>query len=181
MTEVNGTPVWSAHPELGVTQAVMSLLAEFLKGGRPPGYFPEGGVMTIAKRPPWGTTRESVTAWLTRYGAAEFTETGVVRGSVKYPKLGEGDAETIVKAAGITNMEDEVIDTEEAITDHRINLDSGAGREDLQESRETRDGSIEEFIGELRKRLLPEAVAAEEAQMERLYPAGPLPGLGSTP
>ena len=26
VTEVNGTPVRSAHPELGVTQAVMSLL-----------------------------------------------------------------------------------------------------------------------------------------------------------
>lgn len=31
VTEVNGTPVWSAHPELGGTQAVMSLLAEFRK------------------------------------------------------------------------------------------------------------------------------------------------------
>jgi hypothetical protein len=52
-------------------------------------------------------------------------------------------------------------------------------REELQDSRETRDGMIEEFITELRKRLLPEDVAAEEAQMERLYPpvSDPLPGL----
>jgi hypothetical protein len=135
--------------------------------------------MTMANRPPWGITRESATTWLGRYGRPVFNATGVVRGSVKCPKLGEGDATAIVSAAGITDMEDEVIDTEEAITDHRINLDSGAGREDLQESRETRDSSIEEFIGQLRKRLLPEAVAAEQAQMERLYPpvSDPLPGL----
>lgn len=46
--------------------------------------------------------------------------------------------------------------------------------------RETRDGMIGEFTGGLRKRLLPEGVAAEEAQMERLYPpvSDPLPGLG---
>jgi hypothetical protein len=135
--------------------------------------------MTIANRLPWGTTRESVTTWLGRYGRPVFNATGVVRGSVKYPKLGGGDAEAIVKAADIDELEDEVIDTEAAITDHRINVDSSAGREELQDSRETRDGMIEEFITELRKRLLPEDVAAEEAQMERLYPpvSDPLPGL----
>ena len=135
--------------------------------------------MTMAKRPPWGTTRESVTTWLGRYGRPVFNATGVVRGSVKYPKLGEGDAEAIIKAADIDDLEDEVIDTEAAIADHRINVDSSAGREELQDSRETRDGMIEEFITALRKRLLPEDVAAEEAQMERLYPpvSDPLPGL----
>jgi hypothetical protein len=117
--------------------------------------------------------------WLGRYGRPVFNATGVVRGSVKYPKLGEGDATAIVSAAGIDDLEDEVIDIEAAITDHRINVDSGAGREELQDSRETCDGMIEEFITALRKRLLPEDVAAEEAQMERLYPpvSDPLPGL----
>jgi hypothetical protein len=133
-----------------------------------------------ANKPPWGATRESVTTWLGRYGRPVFNATGVVRGSVKFPKLGEGDATAIVSATGIDDLEDEVIDTEAAITDHRINVDSDAGREELQDSRETRDGMIEEFIAELRKRLLPEEVAAEEAQMGRLYPpvSDPLPGLG---
>jgi hypothetical protein len=135
--------------------------------------------MTMANRLPWGTTRESVTTWLGRYGRPVFNATGVVRGSVKYPKLGEGDAEAIVKAAGIDDLEDQVIDIEAAISDHLSNLDSSAGREELQDSRETRDGTIEEFITALRKRLLPEAVAAEKAQMERLYlpVSDPLPGL----
>ncbi len=31
MTEVNGTPVWTAHPEMGVTEAIGALLVEFYK------------------------------------------------------------------------------------------------------------------------------------------------------
>jgi hypothetical protein len=57
--------------------------------------------MTMANRPPWGTTRESVTTWLGRYGRPVFNATGVVRGSVKCPKLGEGDATAIVSATGL--------------------------------------------------------------------------------
>lgn len=29
VTEVNGTPVWAAHPETGVTEAIAALLVEF--------------------------------------------------------------------------------------------------------------------------------------------------------
>jgi hypothetical protein len=105
VTEVNGTPMWSAHPELGVTQAVITLMAEFYKVADHRAIFPEGGVMTTAKSPPWGTTRESVTTWLGRYGRPVFNATGVVRGSVKCPKLGEGDATAIVSAAGIHDLE----------------------------------------------------------------------------
>jgi hypothetical protein len=31
VTEVNGTPVWTAHPETGVAEAVAALLVEFYK------------------------------------------------------------------------------------------------------------------------------------------------------
>ena len=31
MTEVNGTPVWTAHPETGVAEAIAALLVEFYK------------------------------------------------------------------------------------------------------------------------------------------------------
>jgi hypothetical protein len=31
VTEVNGTPVWTAHPEAGVAEAVAALLVEFYK------------------------------------------------------------------------------------------------------------------------------------------------------
>jgi hypothetical protein len=31
MTEVNGIPVWTAHPETGVAEAVAALLVEFCK------------------------------------------------------------------------------------------------------------------------------------------------------
>jgi hypothetical protein len=31
ITEVNGTPVWSAHPETGVAEAIAALLVEFYK------------------------------------------------------------------------------------------------------------------------------------------------------
>ena len=31
MTEVNGTPVWTAHPETGVAQAIAALIVEFYK------------------------------------------------------------------------------------------------------------------------------------------------------
>ena len=130
----------------------------------------------------WGTTRQSVTAWLGKYGQPVFAGTGVVRGSVKYPKLKAGDALAIVAAAGLADdeeLEDAAIEADDAIDTHQDNLDSGASGEDLRDSRERRDGSIEGFIGELRKRLLPEAVAHEEAEMDRLYPDyGALPGLG---
>jgi hypothetical protein len=64
-----------------------------------------------------------VTAWLGWYGRPVFNETGVVRGNVRFPKLGEGDATAIVSAAGIDDLGDEVIDTDAAICDHRLNLD----------------------------------------------------------
>lgn len=31
VTEVNGTPVWTAHPEIGVSEAIAALLVEFYK------------------------------------------------------------------------------------------------------------------------------------------------------
>jgi hypothetical protein len=31
VTEVNGTPVWTAHPETGVGEAIAALLVEFYK------------------------------------------------------------------------------------------------------------------------------------------------------
>jgi hypothetical protein len=31
ITEVNGTPVWTAHPETGVAEAIAALLVEFYK------------------------------------------------------------------------------------------------------------------------------------------------------
>lgn len=31
VTEVNGTPGWTAHPETGVTEAIAALLVEFYK------------------------------------------------------------------------------------------------------------------------------------------------------
>ena len=31
VTEVNGTPVWTAHPETGVAEAIAALLVEFYK------------------------------------------------------------------------------------------------------------------------------------------------------
>jgi hypothetical protein len=31
VTEVNGTPVWTAHPETGVAEAIAVLLVEFYK------------------------------------------------------------------------------------------------------------------------------------------------------
>jgi hypothetical protein len=31
LTEVNGTPVWTAHPETGVAEAIAALLVEFYK------------------------------------------------------------------------------------------------------------------------------------------------------
>lgn len=31
ITEVNGTPVWTAHPEIGVAEAIAALLVEFYK------------------------------------------------------------------------------------------------------------------------------------------------------
>jgi hypothetical protein len=31
VTEVNGTPVWAAHPETGVAEAIAALLVEFYK------------------------------------------------------------------------------------------------------------------------------------------------------
>ena len=63
--------------------------------------------MTVAKGPPWGTTHESVTTWLGRHGRPVVNATGVVRGSVKYPKLGEGDATAIVSATGLDALEDD--------------------------------------------------------------------------
>jgi len=31
VTEVNGTPVWTAHPETGVAEAIAALMVEFYK------------------------------------------------------------------------------------------------------------------------------------------------------
>jgi hypothetical protein len=169
VTEVNGTPVWSAYQERGVAQAVMSLMAEFYEVARPVGYFREGGAMTMASRPPWGTTRESVTTWLGRYGRPVFNATGVVRGSVKYPKLGEGDATAIVSAAGLDDLEDLVIDTDAAICDHLGNLDSGADCEELQESR---DGAIEEFIWRAAQAAAPRGGRGRDGADGAAVPAG---------
>lgn len=135
-----------------------------------------------AMKPAWGSTRESVTAWLSRYGQRTFNASGTVCAVVKYPKLAEGDAMAIVKAAGLVDddaVEGAAIDADDAISNHRDNLDSDAGREELTDSRENRDDCIEEFISELREVLLPEAVAHEKAEIERLFPRtdDPLPGL----
>ena len=135
-----------------------------------------------AGKPPWGTSRESVTVWLGKYGAVKFTATGTVRDSRKYPKLAAGDAVAIAAAAGLSEdegLEDAAIAADDAVSTHQDNLDGGASGEDRRESREWRDDCVAEFIGELRKRLLPEAVAAEEAELDRLYPRtdDPLPGL----
>jgi hypothetical protein len=109
-------------------------------------------------KPRWGTTRESVTEWVRPFSNWKL-----------HPKkLAEGDGETICKTAGIEDMDDEVTTLDSAICDHQDNIDGGAGREERAASREDLDGAIEEFIDGLRKRLVPETVAAEEAELDRM-------------
>jgi hypothetical protein len=101
----------------------------------------------------------------------------------KLPRLGEGDALVIARTAGFGEEADDfesdlyglIVEVDAAIGDLEAARDGG-DREEIDDARETRDGAVEEFLAEIRKRLLPDVVAAEEAETERIR-AEPLPGL----
>ena len=100
----------------------------------------------------------------------------------KMPRLGEGDAEVIAVTAGLGLLYDEagalVIDVDSTISDVDDGRDSGASREEMESLREARDGAVEEFLSHVRAHLLPDVVAAEEAEAARIR-REPLTGLGT--
>jgi hypothetical protein len=74
-------------------------------------------------------------------------------------------------------LSDLILDVDEAIDLLDSARDSG-DREEIHAARENLEGTTEEFLAEIRRRLLPDVVAAEEAEAEH-WRAEPLTGLGS--
>jgi len=89
----------------------------------------------------------------------------------KLPRLTEGDAKVIASAAGfgedITDPGSEICglitDVDSAISDLGDARDGG-DRDYVTWARETRDDTVEAFLEVVRNRLMPDVVAAEEAE-----------------
>ena len=101
----------------------------------------------------------------------------------KLPQVREDWPETIAETAGLdyscgSETWDLGTDAQAAIVDVADGRDSGASREEMESLRETRDDALEEFLSHIRKYLLPDVVAAEDAEIARMC-REPLTGLGS--